>query len=474
MAAALDVARHAAEQTTIRRALAGVAVAYAGYKVLVALYNISPFHPLSRFPGPRLAAAGYFYEAYYDWIRGGKYTQEIKRMHEKYGPIVRINPDELHCNDPLFTDEIYAGPGRVRDKWYHQLNTGGAGPVSVTAFSTVPHEVHKMKKAPYARFFSRQQIAKLEGEVLDAAQLVTNKMLSIAQSSKKASESQHGEVFDVKDAFNCYTADVIGQYAFGTSMGFITQEGWTPNFATWVKSFLQSAYTMRHNAVARKVAQYIPLMADYMGEDIATVMRQMNVVIPGYIQAALDDPENGRVFAEVLQNKSLPDSYKDMFHLSGEGFNFLLAGTETTAAILTVITYHLLHQPAIYKRLMQTLDDTSPSTLKWSHLENKPYFWAIVQESLRIMPGVSHRSARIARDEDLHYKSASGDVVYVVPRGTPIGMSSVINHMDPGLFPDPEAFRPERWLLEDGSPNYKLQKYLLAFSRGSRSCIGEK
>ncbi|KAH7009077.1 cytochrome P450 [Microdochium trichocladiopsis] len=421
---------YAFQESWIRNSLEIAFATYAGYKVMVALYNISPLHPLSRFPGPKLAAAGYFYEAYYDWICGGKYTQQIKRMHEKYGPIVRINPDELHCNDPLFTDEIYAGPGRIRDKWYHQLNTGGAGPVSATAFSTVLHEVHKMKKAPYARFFSRQQIAKLEGEVLDAAQLVTNKMLSIAQSSKEANKSQHGEVFDVKDAFNCYTADVIGQYAFGTSMGFITQEGWTPNFATW----------------------YIPLMADHMGEDIATVMRQMNVVIPGYIQAALDDPENRRVFAEVLQNKSLPDSYKDMFHLSGEGFNFLLAGTETTA----------------------TLSDTSPSTLKWSHLENKPYFWAIVQESLRIMPGVSHRSARIARDEDLHYKNAAGDVVYLVPRGTPIGMSSVINHMDPKLYPDPEAFRPERWLLDDGSPNYKLQKYLLAFSRGSRSCIGEK
>jgi len=254
------------------------------------------------------------------------------------GPIVRINPDELHCNDPLFTDEIYAGPGRIRDKWYHQLNTGGAGPVSVTAFSTVSHEVHKMKKAPYARFFSRQQIAKLEDEVLDAAQLVTNKMLAIAQSTKKTDGTNKGEVFDVKEAYNCYTADVISQYVFGKSMNFTTQEGWTPNFATNVKSFLASAYTMRHNALARKLAQYLPLMADYMGEDIATCMRWMNVTIPGYIRASLDDPDNKRVFAEVVQNKSLPDSEKDMFPLSGEGFNFLLAGTETTA--VSVVTLH--------------------------------------------------------------------------------------------------------------------------------------
>lgn len=92
MEQAIETTRHTLEQTTIGGALTSVIVVYAGYKVLVALYNISPLHPLSRFPGPKLAAAGYFYEAYYDWIRGGKYTQEIKRMHEKYGKSAECPP----------------------------------------------------------------------------------------------------------------------------------------------------------------------------------------------------------------------------------------------------------------------------------------------------------------------------------------------------------------------------------------------
>lgn len=81
----LNAVQAALDHATFGRAVASAATVYTGYKVLIALYNISPLHPLHKFPGPKLAAAGYFYEAYYDWIRGGRYTREIKRMHEKYG-----------------------------------------------------------------------------------------------------------------------------------------------------------------------------------------------------------------------------------------------------------------------------------------------------------------------------------------------------------------------------------------------------
>lgn len=122
---------------------------------------------------------------------------------------------------------------------------------------------------------------------------------------------------------------------------------------------------------------------------------------------------------------------------------------------------------------MNDLDGMDPAKLKWTELEQRPYLWAVVHEALRVMPGVSHRSARIARDEDLVYRTRDGKKEWVIPRGTPIGMTSMINHWDPELFPNPDEFVPERWLV-DGQPNYKLQKILIAFGKGSRSCVGEK
>jgi hypothetical protein len=55
------------------------------YKVLQAVYNISPFHPLSGIPGPKLAAATYLPEFYHDVVRFGCYSKEIRKMHEEFG-----------------------------------------------------------------------------------------------------------------------------------------------------------------------------------------------------------------------------------------------------------------------------------------------------------------------------------------------------------------------------------------------------
>lgn len=70
--------------------LATTVVLFLGYRLLLIIYNISPLHPLSRIPGPKLAAATYLPEFYYDVICGGKYTTKIREMREIYGRINRF------------------------------------------------------------------------------------------------------------------------------------------------------------------------------------------------------------------------------------------------------------------------------------------------------------------------------------------------------------------------------------------------
>lgn len=50
-------------------------------------------------------------------------------------------------------------------------------------------------------------------------------------------------------------------------------------------------------------------------------------------------------------------------------------------------------------------------------------------------------------------------------------MSSIMIHNSPDHFPNPETFDPERWLGPDAA---RLRKYLVAFGKGSRQCLGMK
>ena len=74
-----------------------LALAMLAYGFLLSSYRLA-ISKLSGFPGPKIAAATYWYEFYYEWWCGGKYIFEIEKMHKKYGLSIKSSSIEMNLD----------------------------------------------------------------------------------------------------------------------------------------------------------------------------------------------------------------------------------------------------------------------------------------------------------------------------------------------------------------------------------------
>ena len=141
------------------------------------------------------------------------------------------------------------------------------------------------------------------------------------------------------------------------------------------------------------------------------------------------------------------------------------AGVITTGWALTVGSFYIMSNPDIFRKLRDELVQHIPdpgAVLEWGQLERLPYLSAIVWESIRMSYGVTARLPRLS-SQPLQYKE------WTIPPRTPVGMTIVdVNH-DEEIYPDSHSFVPDRWLT-----NPPPEKYIVGFSKGTRSCMGQK
>lgn len=197
--------------------------------------------PLAHIPGPRLAALTQYYEFYYDIVLGGQYTFKIMDMHEKYGPIVRINPWEVHVGDPDFFSDLYKSSSQRRKKWsfftqqvnmalpsldgqllmigqfgaprmqpFHQISfppRARANTLVESALATIDHSQHRLRRSALNPFFSKQTGRNLQPVIEERVDALLDALTNYANAS-------YGQPLDVMYPFSAFTNDVINQYAF--------------------------------------------------------------------------------------------------------------------------------------------------------------------------------------------------------------------------------------------------------------------
>ncbi|KAH6667786.1 cytochrome P450 [Halenospora varia] len=142
------------------------------------------------------------------------------------------------------------------------------------------------------------------------------------------------------------------------------------------------------------------------------------------------------------------------------------AGSDTTAIAMNNAMCLLLANPACLTKLRAELDaviDPSDVTIPYDKVRHLPYLHACLDEALRLYPPTTFG---LPRRTPFEGAPILGDFI---PGDTSVSISAYVAHRDPKVFPEPDEYRPERWLGDDAK---ELQAAFIAFSTGARGCIG--
>lgn len=159
-------------------------------------------------------------------------------------------------------------------------------------------------------------------------------------------------------------------------------------------------------------------------------------------------------------NKGMSDK-----QLRDETITLLLAGHETTALALAWSFYLLGQHPEASRRLAAELGEVAPD--RWVTIDDigkLKFTEAVVLESMRLYPP----AWMISRENTVPFKLRE----YEFKPATTVFVSPWVLHRDPRHFPEPEAFRPERWL--DGLARRLPRCAYMPFGGGPRICIGQR
>jgi len=377
-------------------------------------------------PGPRIPR---FLQTIAFILAGPRFLEACRR---RYGGAVTLGTlfDDkfVMLFDPALVKELFQGP-------HDQLRAGEAnallGPVlgqrSVLLLDGSEHLRHRKLMLPH-----------LHGQ----------RMQAYAQTIQEATDREIdswplGEPFALLPTMQSLTLQVIMRAVFGYEPGPESDE-------------LRSRLRAMVEPLSRPRGLPLMMLLGRLGSDrrgaaqqFDARRREVDEILFGEIARRRAEPdlaERDDVFSALLVAEDEDGNRLTDQEVRDELVTLLLAGHETTATGLAWTFDLVLH---------------SPEVLVKARVEGDEYLDAVVKEALRIRP-VIPGVGRVVRGEPFRLNG------YVIPPGVEINPSIRMIHRRPDVYPDPAAFRPERFLSEDAPDTYTW----VPFGGGTRRCLG--
>ncbi|RMY72035.1 hypothetical protein D0863_04783 [Hortaea werneckii] len=445
---------------------------------LPVLYFVLPYlrnFQIQDVPGPFLAKftnLWYLYEC-----RLCRRYMTVHKLHEKYGKLVRVQPNQVSIADPTAIPVVYGhGTGFLKSDYYDAFVSIHRG-----LFNTRDRAEHTRKRKTVSHTFSTKSVGQFEQYIHHNLEQLASQWDSKSKLAKQDPRSNGYYKFDALHWFNYVAFDIIGDLAFGAPFGMlekgadVAEVRMTPDAPPTAAPAIEVLNRRGEvsNAIGtmswiKPYAKYIPDPFFYKG--VEAVQNLAGIAI-SRVNERLAAAERGEItrtdlLARLMEGKDESGNPLGREELTAEALTQLIAGSDTTSNTSCALLFHCLTHPEVVKKLQAELDQALPTdeVPMYEQVKDLRYLDMVIQETLRIHSTSSQGLPRVVPPGpgvDLAGHHFPQGVVLSVPAYT-------MHHSKEIWGADADEYRPERWeKLTD------MQKQaFIPFSYGPRACVG--
>lgn len=426
------------------------------------------FHPLRKYPGPWLNSLSEIPAAIA--LASGRQQAYYRRLHSRYGTIVRVAPNELSFVDPNAWQDIYNRKPPHMEK--HPVfigavaKVGGAVGISMAPLATKDHSRHR-RALGYS--FATSALVEQQEIILKQVRNLISHLKVFARKEK---------AIDMTDWYTYTTFDLMGDLVFGQPFGCLDGEGPTEWSRAIIHVFVSGAWEQAIRRVAGVNTWAESVLKKILIPKKVALWRRLHFAKSREttLKRIKDGQRNHKdLMYFLLKNKEARQNLSDLEIM----INMVLlvsAGSETTASTLTAWTYFVCTNRSVHRRLLKEIRGNFKTAehIVWENTQpdQLPYLEATIHEALRLVPPPASSQQRVV--------PPGGAVICGerIPEGYAVAVPPVaVTHLDIN-FADPTGFHPERWLPRDDDDwDEKFAKDKLGasqpFSLGPRACLGK-
>ncbi|KAH8763760.1 cytochrome P450 [Diaporthe sp. PMI_573] len=434
------------------------------------LYNLF-LHPLRKFPGPLAHRASVLPVAFK--VARGRWTTGILPLSDKFGPVVRVAPNELVFTDPDAWKDIYGyqngalAKGEEFPKAACFYRNRGVPPSIVSE----TRENHALLRRQMSPGFSDRSLREQEKIVRGYVDLLIERLRERCVPAHGDEDGAKAEgrplcsasrtAIDMRLWFNYATFDIIGDLAFGESFGCL-EHGRATDRVSSIEKGLQAQgmnYALKLVGLERLVKWLVRSRAKFRRENdkltTAVLKRRMALKVERHdlIEGLLKKQDEWELPMKTLMINSMV---------------LIVAGSDTAATLLSGLMYLLLKNPGCLQKIAHEVRSAfkSEDEISFSSVQNLPYMLACIKETFRRYPPVPGSTPRVVP------KGGANIAGRFVPEGTVVSVAQLPTYHSTRNFSQPFSFQPERFLRPEQYPDDKPGA-IQPFGIGPRDCIGK-